>query len=153
MVELRAYEQKLLASLEKLKGKGSVENLMYESSLPDAAVMRSALTLQEKGLVKIHVKPQIVIKLNDEGKTHSQNGLPERRLVNAIVALGGRATLGKASEEAGLEKHFIQIALGWIQRKKWAIYDSKTNTLTTATTPKEEADEKLLQRLASCRNS
>jgi phenylalanyl-tRNA synthetase alpha chain len=76
--------------------------------------------------------------------------LPERRLVNAIVALGGKATLGKASEEAGLEKQFIQIALGWIQRKKWAIYDSKTNTLTTATTPKEEADEKLLQRLASC---
>jgi phenylalanyl-tRNA synthetase alpha chain len=150
MVELRAHEQKLLASLEKLKGKGSVENLMYESSLPDAAVMRSALTLQEKGLVKIHVKPQIVIKLNDEGKTHSQNGLPERRLVNAIVALGGKATLCKASEEAGLEKQFIQIALGWIQRKKWAIYDSKTNTLTTAATPKEEADEKLLLRLASC---
>jgi len=149
MVELRAQEQKLLLSLERLKGKASVDELMFESRLPDAAVMRSALTLQEKGLVRIHAEPQTVIKLNAEGRTHAQNGLPERRLVNATVALGGRATLDEAAAEARLDKQFVQIALGWTQRKKWATYDSKTNTLAVFSLPKEEVDEKLLLRLAS----
>ena len=90
--------------------------------------MRTALTLQEKNLVKIHAELQTVIKLTSEGETHAKNGLPERRLVNAVMALGGKAVLDKAAEKAGLEKQFIQIALGWTQRKKWLPYDSKTNT-------------------------
>ena len=150
MVELRAQEQQILATLEKLKGKASVEDLMCESKLSDAAVMRSALTLQEKDLVKIHAEPQTLIKLTPEGETHAKNGLPERCLFNAVMALGGKATLDKASAKAGLEKQFVQIALGWTQRKKWLAYDSKTNTLTAGLPPEQEIDEKLLNRLATC---
>ena len=150
MVELRAHEQRILATLDKLKGKASVEELMCESKLSDTAVMRSALTLQEKNLVKIHAELQTIIKLTPEGETHAENGLPERRLINAVIAQGGKATLGEAAERAGLEKQFVQIALGWTQRKKWSTYDSKTNTLTATTSPKEESYEKLLSRLISC---
>src|SRR3970040_1191234 len=132
MVELRAHEHKILATLAKLKGKASVEDLMCESKLPDAAVMRSALTLQEKDYVKVHAELQTVIKLAPEGETYAKTGLHERRLVNAVMALGGKATLDKASAKAGLEKQFVQIALGWTQRKKWLMYDSKTNTLTAS---------------------
>jgi phenylalanyl-tRNA synthetase alpha chain len=57
--------------------------------------------------------------------------------------------LDKAAEKAGLEKQFVQIALGWTQRKKWLTYDSKTNSLTAPFPPAEEADEKLLQRLTN----
>src|SRR3989337_1235457 len=150
MVELRAHETRLLATLQKLAGKASVEQLTCETKLTDAAVMRSALTLQEKELVNIHAEPQTVIKLNAEGKTHAENGLPERRLINAVIALGGKAALDKAAKKASLEKKFVQIALGWTQRKKWATYDSKTNTLTASVSPKEESDEKLLQILLTC---
>ncbi len=149
MVELRTQERKLLVSLERLKGKASVEELICESKLPDAAVMRSALTLQEKNLLEIHAEPQTVIKLNPEGKADAKNGLPERRLVNATLALGGKATLVESANRAGLEKQFVQIALGWTQRKKWATYDSKTSTLTATESPREEADERLLARLNS----
>jgi phenylalanyl-tRNA synthetase alpha chain len=131
MVELRAQEQQILATLEKLKDKASVEQLIRESKLSDAAVMRSALTLQEKDLVKIHAELQTVIKLTAEGETHAKNGLPERRLVNAVIALGGKAALDKAAEKASLEKQFIQIAL------------------SAAFAPEEEIDEKLLQRLTN----
>ena len=147
MVELRAQEQQMLVVLEKLSGKASVEQLMQESKLSDAAVMRSALTLQEKDLVTIHAALETVVKLTVEGETHAKNGLPERRLVNAVIALDGKATLNEAAAKAGLEKQFIQIALGWTQRKKWLTYDSKTNTLSAAFPPAEEPDEKLLQRL------
>ena len=92
--------------------------------------MRSALTLQEKNLLTIQAATQNIIKLTAEGKTYAQSSLPERKLIQAVAELGGRADLHKAAEQAGLEQQFIQIAQGWVIRKKWAFYDSKTNTLT-----------------------
>jgi phenylalanyl-tRNA synthetase alpha chain len=147
MVNLRTHELKVLSALEKLNGKASVEQLIRETELPDAAVMRAALTLQEKKLVKIHAEPQTIIKLGAEGETHAENGLPERRLVKALAKLGGKAELDKVTAEAGLDPKFRQIALGWILRKKWAIYDSKTSTLRIQVAVSEGNDEKLLRYL------
>ena len=149
MVEFRAQEHKILAAVEKLKGKASVEDLMQESKLSDAAVMRSALTLKERNLVQIHAEPQTIIKLTQEGENYSKHGLPERRLTNAIIEAGGKAPLNEAAAKANLEKQFIQIALGWTQRKKWLTYNSKTNTLTADSPPEQGIDEKLLTRLAN----
>ena len=151
MVNLRAHELKIVSALEKLNGKASVNQLTSEAELSDAAVMRAALTLQEKDFVKIHAKLETIIKLNAEGKLHADNGLPERRLFNAVIALGGKDSLEKAAENAGLEEQFVQIALGWILRKKWANYDSKKNTLQATSTPKEGSDEKLLRNLRGCK--
>jgi phenylalanyl-tRNA synthetase alpha chain len=151
MADLRANERKILSVLQKLSGNASVEQLISEAKLSDAAVMRAALTLQEKNLVKIHAKLETIIKLNAEGKLHAENGLPERRLLNAVIALGGKAPLGKAAEKADLEEQFVRIALGWILRKKWATYDSKTNTLNAPSAPKEKSDEKLLRYLRGCK--
>jgi phenylalanyl-tRNA synthetase alpha chain len=147
VVELRAQEQKIFVALVRLQGTASVEQLIHETGLPEAAVMRTALTLQEKALIQIHAEMQTVIKLTSEGEKHAKNGLPERRLANAVMALGGKAVLDKTAETAGLDKQFTQIALGWTQRKKWLKYDSKTNTLSAVASPVEEMDEKLLNRL------
>jgi phenylalanyl-tRNA synthetase alpha chain len=153
MVNLRAQELKLLSALEHLGGKASVEQLISEAKLSDAAVMRTALTLQEKKLAKIHAEPQVIVKLGAEGETHAENGLPERRLIKTLAAHGGEAELDKAAAEAGLDPKFKQIALGWILRKNWATYNSKTNTLQIAdpllhqVAVPEGNDEKLLRYL------
>jgi phenylalanyl-tRNA synthetase alpha chain len=147
MVELRENEIRILAALDKLDGKASVDQLMLEVELPDAAVMRAALILQENLLVNVHAKLETKIKLTPEGKIHAENGLPERRLLNAVIALGGKATLQQAAEEAGLDEQFAKIALGWTQRKKWATFDPKTGTLQVLYAPKEGSDEKLLNSL------
>jgi phenylalanyl-tRNA synthetase alpha chain len=151
MADLRANERKILSVLQKLSGNASVKQLISEAKLSDAAVMRAALTLQEKNLVKISAKLETIIKLNAEGKLHAENGLPERRLLNAVISLGGKATLDKAAEKADLEEQFVQIALGWFLRKKWGTYDSKTNTLYAPPAPKEKSDEKLLHYLRGCK--
>jgi len=129
MVELREIEQQVLCTLEKLGGTASVEQLISELGFSDAAVMRTALTLQEKSLLKIYAEQQIQVKLTNEGELHAKNGLPERRLIKAVVALGGTSDLNKALEKGRLEKKFVQIALGWALRKKWAVFDSSTNTI------------------------
>ena len=129
MVELRVQEQQILLGLEKSGGKASVEQLMSLSNLPDAAVMRNALTLQEKALLNIHAVTQNVVKLTDEGRVYAQEGLPERRLISAVVDMGGVADLEVAAKKAGLQAQFVQIALGWVIRKKWATYFSQDNVI------------------------
>src|SRR3989304_5028701 len=151
MVDLRANELKILSTLAKfIGGKASVEKLTSKCKLSDAAVMRTALTLQEKELVKIYAKPETMLKLNAEGKLHAENGLPERRLLNALLSLGGKATLDKAAEKAHLNKQFAQIALSWTLRKKWAAYDSKTNTLQAASAPTTSLKDTLVRAILLC---
>ena len=130
MVELRQQEQQLLSTLDKLGGSASVDKLVDSCGFTDSAVMRSALTLQEKNLLAIQAATRNIIKLTAEGKTYAQSSLPERKLIQAVAELGGKADLRAAAEKANIEQQFIQIAQGWIIRKKWAFYDSKTNTLT-----------------------
>jgi phenylalanyl-tRNA synthetase alpha chain len=129
MIELRIQEQQVLLGIEKNGGKASVEQLINTCNLSDAAVMRNALTLQENNLLNIHAATQNVIKLTDEGKMCAMEKLPERKLVLTVVDMGGAADLKAAAERAGLQEQFIQIALGWLIRKKWAIYSSQNNTI------------------------
>jgi phenylalanyl-tRNA synthetase alpha chain len=132
MVELRTQEQRLLSALESLGGKASVEQLIDACRFPDTAVMRNALTLQEKNYITIHAEHQNVIKLTPEGQQYAKNGLPERNLIRTVATLGGTADLQKAAKQAAIEPEFIQIALGWAIRKKWAIYASENNTIRIA---------------------
>jgi phenylalanyl-tRNA synthetase alpha chain len=130
MVELRVQERQILLGIEENGGKASVEQLIDTCSLSDAAVMRNALTLQESNLLSIHAATRNMIKLTDEGKMCAVEGLPERKLVLAVIDMGGVADLKAAAEKANLQTQFIQIALGWFIRKKWASYSSKNNTLS-----------------------
>ncbi len=148
MAELRENEIRILAALDKLDGKAAIEQLMAECELPETAVMRSALLIQENNLGKLHAKPETRIKLTSEGQIHAKHGLPERRLINAIITLGGKANLNEAAKEACLEPQFTQIALGWTQRKRWAKYDPKTNNLEVKSSPDEGSDEKILSFLS-----
>lgn len=148
MVELREHERQTLSTLKRLNGKSTVEKLIKESKLPDAAIMRAAIELQEKGLIKVHEDKQTVLTLKEEGKLHAKRGLPERRLIIALEKLGGKATCNKAYEKADLEKQFIPIALGWAQKKKWTTLDAKTNTLYVVKKPEKGTDETLLELLS-----
>ncbi len=145
MVELRENELRVIAVLDKLNDKASVEQLMEQTELQDAAVMRAALILQEEGLVKIEATLETRLKLTSEGQEYAESDLPERRLVNAVLSLGGEANLGQAAEKAQISQQFVQIALGWTQRKKWATYDSGANSLKVQTAPKQGDDERLLE--------
>ncbi|MCL2477731.1 phenylalanine--tRNA ligase subunit alpha [Candidatus Bathycorpusculum sp.] len=153
VVELRVQEQQLLSVLSKQEGSASVEQLVQFCGFPDAAVMRNALSLQERNLLTIQAATQNIIKLTTEGKSYAQTCLPERKLILAVAELGGKADLYEAAKKADLEGSFIQIAQGWVIRKKWAFYDSKTNTLTLndalmhQMTVPEGCDEALLKYL------
>jgi phenylalanyl-tRNA synthetase alpha chain len=149
MADLRQYELKTLTTLSHLAGgKASAEQLVSESGLSDAAVMRSALTLKEKSLVRVREEKETVLKLNPEGETYAKRGLPERQMVSALERLDGKGSLERVVEEASLGKQTVPIALGWVQRKRWAALDSKVGTLQLQKRPDVGDDETLLKLLA-----
>jgi len=150
VTELRENEQKTLLALQKLEGKGSIEKIVETSGLAHAAVMRAALILSTKKLIQIHEQTQTIIALNEEGKYHAEKGLPERRLVNALIKLGGKASVKEVSEKSGLENRFLTIALGWLHRKEWALAKGQILVLYPKWKTREPslgADEKLLSLL------
>ena len=95
----------------------------------------------------------MAIKLTAEGELHAKNGLPERSLIKTVAELGGSEDLQKAAKQAKIEHQFIQIALGWALRKKWATFTPKNNTihltetLLHQTIIPEGCDEALLKHL------
>lgn len=147
MVDLREHEFRMLSTLAKAGGKALAEQLTSQSGLSDAAVMRAALTLKEKNLVQVREKKQTAVRLSVEGKAYAKKGLPERQLANALSAMKGKAALASVAEKAGLSREFVPIALGWIQRKKWAVLDSKAGILQIHGKPEEGSDEKLVKLL------
>ncbi|MEM2896503.1 MAG: phenylalanine--tRNA ligase subunit alpha [Candidatus Bathyarchaeia archaeon] len=120
IMKLRAKEFEILKALDKLGGRCGSEELKKETQLEEASIMRIALSLSSKNLISIKEEEVKAIELNDEGKLYARLGLPERRLVKALLKIGGKASLKEAALKSGLEESFLPIVLGWIKRKDLA---------------------------------
>ncbi|MCJ7768123.1 hypothetical protein MUP79_07010, partial [Candidatus Bathyarchaeota archaeon] len=147
MVELREHEYRTLSVLAKLGGKASVDELVTKGGLPDAAVMRAVMVLQEKNLVGVGESKRTLVRLSVEGKTYAEDGLPERRLMVALKELGGSAVFDMVVEKAGVDRQLVPIALGWVRRKKWADFEAQTGRLRVTDDLEDGADEKLIALL------
>lgn len=148
MIELREYELKMLSALESLGGEAQAVDLTDATGLSNTTVMRAVLALQEKKMVHIIEKKQTLAKLTEEGKADAKEGLPERRIVGVLKRLSGKATIEEIVREIYLERRFISIALGWIQRKKWTTFEPQTKTLQLLGKQEEGNDERLLKLLS-----
>ena len=149
MVELRENEAKTLIALKNAGGCLSVSEIAEKTSLAHAAVMRAALSLESKNMIRITERKIQKISLNDEGRTYAEIGLPERRLVDTLAKMGGKAGLDEALEAASLERNLWAIALGWLSRKGWGKIEKKNRTVKLLREPAEGADERLLRLLKS----
>jgi phenylalanyl-tRNA synthetase alpha chain len=147
MVNLRENEVKTLLTLKNGGGHLEVNKIVMISSLAHAAVMRAALSLQTKNLVKISEREQTIVLLNEEGKKYAKQGLPERRLISELLKMGGKANVKKILESSNIENKISIIALGWLIRKGWAKIEKKNQILESINEPSEEKDEELIKLL------
>jgi phenylalanyl-tRNA synthetase alpha chain len=150
VVELREYEEKMLKTLYNLDGRADVNNISKISGLAHSAVMRATLRLSQEQLVRVKEQLQRIVTLNEEGERYATYDLPERRLIIALIKLGGKGEIHKVAEKAGLDNRFIPIALGWLHRKDWATIRAKEIAIETAQLkePITGADEEVLRTLA-----
>lgn len=123
-MNLDRYERKVLGVLAQYEGTVLVEDVTKKLQIDQATVMRACLSLQEKNLAKIEGKEIGYVKLSEEGRKYAQKGLPERRLLKALVQASGKP-LPEIFSLASLDPDEQQIALAWIRRRGWAEFRKK----------------------------
>jgi phenylalanyl-tRNA synthetase alpha chain len=150
MVELREHEQRTLLALGKLNGKVNVDKIVATSGLAHSAVMRAALSLEAKQLVKMHEQRQTSVVLTREGEIYAQRGLPERETMNIAHQKRGEISISSILRETDIPEDAIPIALAWLMKKNWATINKKEKTiqLIKKQKPPRGSDEKLLALLA-----
>lgn len=148
---LSPNEKRVLIALKDLGGIGTPEDVMKRGNFRQLVeVMNAASWLQSKELVRIEESAKKVYSLKDQKII--EEGLPERRALNAIHSRGGM--IDAHDLEGVLNKEEIPIAIGWLKRKGLVdIKKDSSRTLLELTNQgrkvvsSEMEDEKILKLL------
>jgi len=143
----RKLEFEVLKALEEAKGQAEVGELVKSSGLDHSAVMRGILALQRSKLIQTFEMKKSMLRPTDEGKTYGEKGLPEKRLTETAVSLGGVASVDEVANTAGFPPEMMKIALGWAVKKGWCeiLKQKERVALRVKKPPGELRDEQLLQ--------
>jgi phenylalanyl-tRNA synthetase alpha chain len=133
---LTVQDKKVLLALEDT---GDIQELIEKTQLPEVAIMRSALTLQDDNLAEIRERTESVIELTKEGESLSQK-LPERKILDLLKEPD---TLNV--RDAPITPSEATIALGWLKKKGLVDILKKDDSLILKITEKgKEFQEKRL---------
>jgi len=120
VIELRDHEARTLQALAKLGKPSRWAEVATETGLEEAAVMRAALALADRGYASIKDEPASLASLTAEGRVYAERGLPERRILKIVVDHGGRMEASEAARLAGVPTEMLPIVYGWLKKKGWA---------------------------------
>ena len=151
MVDLRENEAAFLKALQTAQGSSSFDALLAISGQASSAATRAVAVLEEKQLVKITESEAISVRLTEEGLNYAKHGLPERRLVQAILDLGGEASLEQAIKYAAIPPSLTSVALGWVKNSHWCEVTTSLGKimLKTHVLPDKTNVEKTLEWLST----
>ena len=117
--ELSQNEKKVLLTLHDLNGKATPNELLEVGEFKDIVEINNASSwLKSKKLVIIEEIFKKLYSLDDEGKKFLEQELPEIRALQFISKQKGKINLNDLSKV--LDSNEIQIAVGWLLRKKLA---------------------------------
>jgi len=124
-------------------------NLALKTKKDQVKIAREILVLVEAGLVDSIEKTEKKITLTKEGKTYLKKGLPEKQIFEALKGKG-RILLNDFKKSTDLDEQLINIAIGWLRRKKWVAFTTEgKKTYVEATKQTEDIDEEVLQLIDS----
>ena len=84
----------------------------------EVEVMNAASWLRSKGLLMIHETVRRMIALGH--RSYSVQGLPERRVLEILGRSEGVAGLSEIVSGGKVNRVELNIAIGWLNRKRWA---------------------------------
>ncbi len=143
MAELTIGERKVLEKLAEYDKLVSASELAGELQERNERVISILNSVAEKGLIKLYTREHMTHRLTDEGRSYVKDGLPEERLFDAVVQLGGLAKMEAAVALAGLEMKAKGISVNWAQRNGWLeIEKAKGTTFLKAKVENAESDVK-----------
>ena len=126
--ELHIYEKKLLKELES-NPEATPEEIAENTGMDIKSVMSAAGSLASKDIIEMHKDVEEIYSLTDDGMEYAEKGLPERRILNALVKKD-QIHMKDLSNETGVDRKETNIAIGWLRRKNWASIDKGMVTIT-----------------------
>jgi phenylalanyl-tRNA synthetase alpha chain len=148
---MRENEAAVIKALESHGGNCSFDELVTSTDHSSASITRALTALQERQLLKVSETEQIQVHLTEEGQAYAKTGLPERRLLQAVLELGGEATLDQATNRAHIPEKLTPVALGWVKRSKWCEVTTQLQkiVLKAAGIPDKTDSERTLELISS----
>ena len=126
--QLSPSELRLLKALSSLeRGELDLDSSEDKVGLPKSTVSSLARLLESKGLVHVITEEREELTLTEKGLDALTNGLPEERLVEALLRSGGTATIDSLRETLG---QAFSVALGLAVRANAAKVESGQVKLT-----------------------
>ncbi|MCE7875074.1 phenylalanine--tRNA ligase subunit alpha [bacterium CPR1] len=150
MHSLPEVDYQVLTGLAARSKPVSVLDLAAELSLDQSQVTATCLKRSEEGLVEVTEEVYLDLRLGKKGKALKQGLLPERHIVQALIAKGEPAELPELAELSGLDKTEVGQSLRWLKQKGWAEQDGKQLKLASEAPKngdKPGADEILVMAL------
>lgn len=113
--ELHPIETKILNSIDTFS-ENALANLEKKTNLTIDQLRRGLQWLKFKNIID-YSKPSMEFSLDDAGRISIENGLPERRLVDAVKQ--GNTTITKILENKMLTQPEINVAISKARINKW----------------------------------
>ncbi len=128
-----------------------VPDLASRIGLDQSIVSASAVLLQEAGLTQIREEPFREWVLKEPGREAAVQGIPERKVLRALLGHDGTGTMAELPEWSGLDAKGVGQALRGLQMRGWA---SKTGAALTleekgrAAADRPDPDEQAIELLS-----
>lgn len=124
--------------------------LSKKLGIPISTLMSTLEALKERGLITINVQELYIYKLTQEGILYSEKGLPERQIYNAIISLGGSATMEQLLNTVALPKNLIELGIGHARKLGWITLKQESDKFVLKALPQivESNLEQLIQKLS-----
>jgi len=138
---LHENERKVLHALST-ESTATTEKLAQKTGLGKDAVEKASDWAATKGVVVFNEEVSQFFALTDEGDVYSENGLPEKTLLNLL------RTGPKAIGELQKSIEGMNIALAWVRRNGWADIEKGVLSITErGESIGETPEEKIINKL------
>lgn len=141
---LHPIERSILKAL--VVSDSNAESLAAATGLSIDQMRRGIEWLKFKNLISINESSRSIAGLASEGKVAVANGLPERRLVNAVKA--GKSTIAEAVAGGSIKNEEINAAIAGARRNQWVELVEGRMTATPHA-EKQSPEEILLAKLGN----
>jgi phenylalanyl-tRNA synthetase alpha chain len=116
--ELSDIERRTLAALSTDTAR-TPDDIAQKSGLPIDSVRRAISWLSEKKLVQVQTQATTRWTPTAAGSSSISNGLPEKLFIEALDALGGKATLEQVFRKSQLNRPEFNAAMGLAKKNAW----------------------------------
>lgn len=154
-MQLPQLQADLLRALAAATGGAApLAALVRALGVDQSPVTAACTALEQAGLLRLTESPFEEFRLGPDGEPYVSAPLPERVIVDVLIAQGGRCKLTEIPQHCALDAGAVGQTLRWLSQRGWARKEGDDLVLTDdgrASPGRAQPDEALLKALAGGR--